>query len=611
MSGISSHRRLLIQPRKLYDCQHEKLCWLFYCALLLTLGLVTLCSARGKSTLRGIEVTGNSHFSSLDVLRWFSLKPGRPFSHELLRSSIVELLGRYREEGFYSAEIESVTWVTDHDSTEVDVVLHIREGERTDVGSVWITGNRAMPTEAVLSLFETMEGKPLSQARLESDIEILLERYEEIGYPFAKVEVDSLKSYEEQGDQKLQVSLKIVEGRLTTIEEVKIEGNNDTKDHVVLRELRFKPGEVYNSEKVKTIKEKLERLNLFSSVSEPELYFGTKGGGLRIKVQEGNTNSFDGVVGYVPKGVTNQPGYFTGFVSVSLRNLFGTGRRLAIRWQREDQATQEVELRYLEPWVLNLPVNLDFALLQREQDSSYIRRRIDLKGALMITEGFTVALLFGQNRVIPSSSLAAPLVSESRTTTIGGEIRFDTRDDIYSPTSGIHYRSDYRIGRKVFSGRGSPSLGRLNQSFTVKSLGVDLEFYTQPFPRQVIGTGIHARDLRSDHLDDGDLYRFGGTNTMRGYRENQFLGSSIVWTNLEYRFLMSRRSYLFGFIDTGYYFRPADEERRITSTQAFKVGYGIGFRVDTSIGLLGVSYALGDGDTFSTGKVHFGVVNQF
>ena len=47
-----------------------------------------------------------------------------------------------------------------------------------------------------------------------------------------------------------------------------------------------------------------------------------------IRVQEGNTNTFDGVVGYMPGTGTGDEGYLTGLVSVSMRNLFGTARKL-------------------------------------------------------------------------------------------------------------------------------------------------------------------------------------------------------------------------------------------------------------------------------------------
>jgi outer membrane protein insertion porin family len=582
------------------------LCFLTVLAL-----LISPVSAFGQSRprIRSIGIEGNKNLSTDEILDLLSLKRGARFSDSSLGISIDQLLRRYREEGFYAAAVDSVSKRLNDNRTQIDISLYIHEGEQTDLGKLEMTGNHALSTEEILSKFESKDGQPLDQLQLESDIEALVKRYDEIGYPFAQVEVDSVTTYEESGESKLLVKLDIQEGVRTTIEEIKVEGNKDTKDYVILRELRLKPGEVYNNEKVQAIKQRLERLGLFSSVSDPELYMTRRGGGLLIKVREGNSNTFDGILGYLPKSGDNQGGYFTGFVNVSLRNLFGTGRQLAVRWQTETQQTQEVELHYLEPWVLGSPVTAGIGFLQREQDSTYVRRKIDLNGDLMLSENFTISLLFGQDHIIPSSSVTGVLVSSSQTTTVGGEVRYDSRDDPYSPTGGILYRSDYQVGTKTVSGTSlaSPS----DQDYFVKKFSLDAEFYVEPFSRQVIGTALHAKDLRSDHIEDADLYQFGGTNTLRGYRENQFRGSSIAWSNLEYRFLMGRRTFVFGFLDTGYYFRPADELLGEASAQAFKVGYGIGFRVDTSLGVLGVSYALGQGDTFSTGKIHFGIVNQF
>jgi outer membrane protein insertion porin family len=568
-----------------------------------------LSFGQSNPRIRSINIEGNKNLSTEEILDFFSLKRGESFSDSILGANIEQLLRRYRQEGFYAAVVDSVSKKLNDDRSEIDISFHIHEGEQTELGKLEITGNHALSTEDILSKCESKEGRPLNQLQLESDIEVLLKRYDEIGHPFAQVEVESLSTYEEDGKSKLFVKLDIHEGATTTIEEIKVEGNKDTKDYVILRELRLEPGEVYNNERVQAIRQRLERLGLFSSVSDPELYMTKQGGGLLIKVKEDNSNTFDGIVGYLPRSGDNQGGYFTGFVNVSLRNLFGTGRRLGVRWQKETQATQEVELHYLEPWVFSSPVTVGIGFLQREQDSTYVRRKIDLNGDLTLSENFTISLLFGQDHIIPSSSVTGSFVSRSQTTTVGGEVRYDSRDDPYSPTGGILYRSDYQIGRKTVSGTSSASIS--DQDFFVKKFSLDVEFYLEPFSRQVIGTALHAKDLRSDHIEVADLYQFGGTNTLRGYRENQFLGSSIAWSNLEYRFLMGRRTFLFGFLDTGYYFRPADDLRGAASSQAFKVGYGVGFRVDTSLGVLGVSYALGQGDTFNTGKIHFGIVNQF
>jgi outer membrane protein insertion porin family len=107
------------------------------------------------------------------------------------------------------------------------------------------------------------------------------------------------------------------------------------------------------------------------------------------------------------------------------------------------------------------------------------------------------------------------------------------------------------------------------------------------------------------------MYRFGGATTLRGYRENQFLGSRIAWTNAEYRFILARHSYFFGFFDTGYYFRPADNVSSVPGAESFRYGYGIGIRMDSPLGNIGVSFALGQGDSFSTAKIHIGLLNEF
>ncbi|MEE9451037.1 MAG: BamA/TamA family outer membrane protein, partial [Ignavibacteriaceae bacterium] len=88
-------------------------------------------------------------------------------------------------------------------------------------------------------------------------------------------------------------------------------------------------------------------------------------------------------------------------------------------------------------------------------------------------------------------------------------------------------------------------------------------------------------------------------------------GSLTAWANLEYRLLMTRRSYAFLFFDSGYYFREAEPERGVAGAEDFIFGYGVGLTVETGIGLLGVSFAIAQGESFSEGKFHFGILNEF
>jgi outer membrane protein insertion porin family len=122
---------------------------------------------------------------------------------------------------------------------------------------------------------------------------------------------------------------------------------------------------------------------------------------------------------------------------------------------------------------------------------------------------------------------------------------------------------------------------------------------------------VSVREIQGDFIEESDYFKLGGNSTLRGYREEQFRGNRVAWSNIEYRYLISRRSYLFAFFDSGYYLVNGDESKKIVETSAFKNGYGFGMSFETGIGLLSVSYALASGEGFSDGKIHFGIINQF
>ncbi len=544
---------------------------------------------------------------------WITLKPGVVFSELQLQDDIRTVLRNYGADGYYLANMDSVHRSFSDDSLSVSITIFVTEGERIEIGKIAIDGNRLFSQEAILRDFDTRVGEVLAESVLERDVELLIGRYERLGYPFVIVGIDTVSMYnDEEGRRRLAVHLTVDEGRRVTINEIQVQGNESTQSDVIVRESRIAPGGLYNQDKVNEIKRRLDRLNFFASISEPQLYLvgsDTVGrGGLLIKVQEGNTNTFDGVIGYQPARTESERGYLTGLVNVSMRNLFGTGRRADIRWHQQDRATQELELHYLEPWLFGYPVSIEPGFLQRKQDSTYVSRRFDVKGNLLVTEDLGAALTFSHESVIPSEASEFS-VSDSRTITGGAEIRFDTRGDIYNPTSGVFYRTTYQVGQKKILTRGTGDGS--DQRYTVQRIGVDVEAFFEIFSKQVFAVGLHGRELRSGQIEVSDLFRLGGTNTLRGYREDQFLGSRLLWSNTEYRFSLARRSYIYGFFDAGYYLKPEDEIRNVEEVSAVKTGFGIGVRIETALGIIGVSYALGQGDTFSQGKIHFGLVNDF
>jgi len=579
---------------------------------LLLLPALLLCheaGVAGPAVVRSVAVSGSSTVSSTEILGWISTREGMPYDSLRVLNDATAVVQQYRNRGYLAARVSVRDPAFSDDSARVDITLDVVEGRQTVLGGILIRGTHALPEAELRSVFESSAGEPLDQSQLEGDINAVLERYEKIGFPFARCMVDTVQSKEGTEKDSLFLGISVDEGDRIRIEEVRVEGTKETEPDVVVRETGLQMGEPYNPDQVRAIRERLSRLNIFASVAEPELYVRNGKGGLLIRVQEGNTNTFDGVLGYVPPGSQGEGGYVTGLASVSMRNLFGTGRKLSFRWQRDDRLSQELQLRYAEPWVFGLPVNLGGGFFQRQQDSAYVKRLLDLNADVMLSGITTLGATFGSQSVIPSSETLAQRVTRSSTVSIGADFRYDSRDDPYSPVSGIRFRVDYDYGRKSYTDPLQPGLGQ--QKASVQRYGLDLEMFVLTFSRQVAAFAVHGRNVQGGYIEESDMYRLGGARSLRGYRENQFLGSLIGWSNVEYRLLFGRRTYLYVFFDTGYYSRPADVLSNIPSVHSVEYGYGIGTTVEMPLGLLGVGAAWGKGDSFANGKIYFGLINDF
>ena len=567
-----------------------------------------------QTTISSIEIIGNSNFSQRELLEKIPSKIGSPFSS--FSQSLTVLKEIYRTEGFYAFTIDSTVSQLSDDTAKVSIKIYLSERQRTLISEIKISGNNSFPTKELLIVLESSSGSPANAALLESDIRSILDYYSRRGYPFVKIHSDSIHM-DLADSSKLIVQLNIEEGSKVFLSEIQVEGNSSTSSAVVVREARMENGEVFNQDKLEKIQRRLERLQLFSSVSEPQLYInsGATGdtlyGGLRITVKEGNTNTFDGIIGYIPATIPNTDGYFTGNVFVAMRNLFGTGRKALIKWQRETETTQELELQYREPWLFGVPFSIGGTFFQRKQDSSYVKTKIEIRGEYAISEELSVAGNISSESVYPSSNVTQFTVFESNALLFGGEILYDTRDNLRNPTNGVKYSTTVQQGIKNITGPQQFLLLASGTSFSIQKYTLDAEAYVSPFSRQVIMIGVHGKQISSSQLEVSDLFQFGGATTLRGYRENQFFANQIAYINAEYRFLTGRASSFFGFVDAGYFSRPADPLRLIMHQEKRLYGFGLGARIETGLGILNISYALGQGDSFSNGKIHVGIINEF
>lgn len=577
--------------------------------------LISFTTCYSQVYVRDIAFIGNSYFSTFELLNLMVTQKDKPFNEKQFELDLKNIRQRYKDFGFYNIRITNYQVIANDDSTIVDLRIFLSEGNRSPVGRINILGNKALKTREILNLMSTKVGDYLDGNVLSNDINTLLEQYEKQNLPFTRIYVNNIQVYEEQNISKVDLSLRIYEEPTIKIDQIKIRGNEITDEKVILRELKLGKENLITRELLENWQKRLERLNIFESVEKPRIYLNkaTRKAGILIEVKEGNLNTFDGVLGYSPPFSNEEKGYFTGIVNVSFKNVFGTGRNIELKWQKPDRLSQELEFKYFEPYVLNLPFNFGGSFLQRIQDSTYTHRKIDTKISFPFGEKLTLAFSFGYDRVLPSDDTTSQfLISDSRILSLGGELQYDSRNSVYYPTGGILYKLSYSYGdKKILSLKNQILSSDIDQNFSIHRYSMELDSYFSFFRRQSLLLKFAVQEVKSNRLENADFFRVGGNKNIRGYREEQFLASRLAYGNMEFRYLISKRGFVYALFDYGYYYRPSDEVYSIPKQEGFLYGYGIGVRIETAIGLVGVNYSLGKGDAPIEGKINFGLINEF
>ena len=562
-----------------------------------------------------IEVNKNKTFSDEEIEEWAGLNEGQNYFPGILDSSYSRISSALSYNGYFNFSFEGSQVEFSSDSQQVNLLLNVDEGQPTVIKNLFFSSSDSLNIENYLSSFDYLKGEIFNRYEIESIIGELLKNLENQGFPFAKITIRSVYLYDDSTseDHLADLNLKLEEGRKSCIDKIEVVGNNSTKDYVIIRELRIDPGEEYSEQKIENLPRRLNKLRYFDPVPVPQFYIDSKNNGvLQINVKEKNTNNFDGIIGYVPPAKDNESGYVTGLVNVTLRNIFGTGRAAAIKWQKLTRVSQELDLKYLEPWLFGYPFNINAELFQRIQDTTYVQRRISGSLEFLATEDISASAFVSTEDVIPTErQVPVFTVYNSSILTTGLSLKIDLRNDPLAPTSGFLFETAYSFSRKKINGPPEYITPGLETNPNLQRITAGFSAFYELFHRNVVAISVNGKELRGPYFEQSDLWYFGGTNTVRGYREEQFLASRIAWSNLEYRLMLTQRSYTFLFFDAGYYLREADIQRSIPKNEDFIFGYGLGITVETGIGLLGVSFALAQGDSFSEGKIHFGIINEF
>lgn len=484
----------------------------------------------------------------------------------------------------------------------VVVTYHVLENPV--LKGISLSGNTVESTETLQGLITMKTGEILNSRELNKDVMAIQEQYRRDGYILAKITDMNI-------DKNGILTLKVNEGIL---EGYKVKGNTKTKERVILREMRQKPGEPFNSKLARRSMQRVYNLGFFEDVNikmnpgvDPNAVV------MELDVTEKRTGSFG-----IGAGYSSEDGV-VGMVSIGDTNFRGTGDAISLSYETsgDDTDAHGYTFSYRRPWLDSKETVGTFRIYNRTYEYDDYDESGDLKETYMrkysggeLTFGrpvseYSTNYLTLRNRkdsyvkhvdngnLTPDPDRSHPYWDQWRkdnfgtTRSVTFEHVTDTRDNVYNPMSG---------SRLSLSGE----FAGFGGDFDFQKYTVDGQRYIRAGRSQVFA--LRARyGVGTGDISEFNQYRIGGQGSLRGYREDQFRGDREFLGTVEYRFPVVKKVQGALFTDWG-----GAWDSGLTPDD-LHASVGVGISLTTPIGPLRFDYGWGE----DGGRVHFNVGSTF
>lgn len=470
----------------------------------------------------------------------------------------------YRDRGFLDAEVGYVTEFQDVAREKLDVVFRVNEGIRYAVSEIRTQGNEVFTTDELLNAMLLKVNDPLIDSRLQTDVKNLETKYGSQGYIDARVIPNWVFASE---PAKVVLTLTVREGDQFTVGWIEVDGNAQTQEKCVRREVGLYPGDIYDVTKMRDAEKDLKGSGLFVSAAAEAVEPQTPQPGvrdMRVTVEENpKTNNFiagigassdSGLVGNIVLENTN---FDINDRPRTWEELFkgkayrGAGQTMRVQFEPGTEYTR-FRIDFREPYLNDRPIgfNTGVFLFDRPRDA-YDEQRAG--GYVSFDKKFKEGLLKGwtgefalQPQYVNVDDVEAFAAKDIRKVEGGSYLST-------AKVSLVHDTTDSRM---------DPSQGhRLNLSweqagvmggdyYHAKLNGGYSQHWTVAIDEQDRRSVVSARANIGQILGDAPVFeRFyaGGIGSMRGFdfrgisprdglKHNRIGGEFMVMTGAEYSF---------------------------------------------------------------------------
>ncbi|MCX7978071.1 MAG: BamA/TamA family outer membrane protein [Bdellovibrionaceae bacterium] len=453
------------------------------------------------------------------------------FSRDEIDQGLEKMIFALQDEGYVLARLVSSRVIYNREKTKVTIYVSLDEGPQTLLSEVQFEGNSRISSEELLSVSGLEPGKPLRIGRIEMAIEKIKHHYSSKGFLEMEIltEREDLLSYTED-NRSASIRISLREGPQVRVGSIELSGNDFSRDELILNEIDFSIGDILTPEKIEESIRRLQRAGHFNTVDITTLEAGTliESRTVQIRVTERPPGLFNMGV-----GATNERNLTVrGFLGISYRNLYGTGRGVSARVEGQYNVADirfpehTLTLGYLEPYLLRTRTRGRVNVVRSQKVVDYDLRKVTevnqttwsaeyefSRHLTAIWDVWSLATVkdFGLD---PKQPVTENLLNIAST---GPTLDIDFRDNAFNPKRGSFLRLSAEYA--------DPNLGSSSTIHYWRATGT----YSHYLPLTKTATWVWANSMRAGYLanlnqeSDGGVpfdkkgFILGGRSTVRGY----------------------------------------------------------------------------------------------
>lgn len=318
---------------------------------------------------------------------FFILRPGR-YDEDQIEQDMAALRRFYESKGFFDVRVgRKLVWSPDQ--SELQIEFLIDEGPRYKVARVAFEGNNKVAEAELRKQLTLTEGEFFDGDKLERDRRRIVKAYSPFGFIHQAGAFDprtddpdylyiDARRVLHQKPGEIDLVYKVHEGRPFRVGQIRVKGNYKTKENVILRDMRFAPGELYDAAELRNAVERLRARPYFEYVNVTPIGSDPTYRDLLVEVIEGRTAQFSITAGVnsnggLGGGITYQQRNFDiGNPPESWKNLFsdraftGAGQTFRLSFEPGTIATN-AGVDFYEPYLFDQPYGLGLSAYLRDR----------------------------------------------------------------------------------------------------------------------------------------------------------------------------------------------------------------------------------------------------